>query len=178
MNHYAACNGNDSISKSYNTIKKAVLKSVYSDYSIIKCVFPLPESLFLHAETAATGVHLNVLQVAAEILLRFKPSQVALKPSIVYNDKKQRIYSDMSSGLAYEAHYKSIKKRFGNDVYPLCICISGDEVQINKKGSMGCKPWYVSLANIKGDLNHNKDNIECIGYSPDWLFTKVYESIM
>jgi hypothetical protein len=166
------------ITKSYRTIKKAVLKAVLSDYRIVKCMIPYPDSLFLQAETAAVGVHLDILQIAAEILLRFKPAYVALQPTIAYNEKKERIYSDMASGIAYESCYESIKKKFGSDVYPLCICISGDEVQINKKGSMGCKPWYVSIANIKAEFHHDSKNIECIGYSPDWLHTKVYAFVI
>ena len=50
--------------------------------------------------------------------------------------------------------------------------ISGDEVQINKKGSMGCKPYYVSIPNVTGEAGYSEQNIECIGYSPDWLETK------
>ena len=53
--------------------------------------------------------------------------------------------------------------------------ISGDEVQINKKGSMGYKPYYVSIPNVTGEAGYSEQNIECIlGYSPDWLETKVF----
>jgi hypothetical protein len=161
------------ISKKYSTIKKAVLRAVTKDYKMVKCIIPYPISIFQCNETAATGVHLDILQVAAEILLRFKPEDVALKPTKSYNDLHQRLYTDMTSGKAYEAHYHRIQKQFGKNVYPLCICISGDEVQINKKGSMACKPWYISIANIRGELNMNSNNIETIGYSPDFVHTKV-----
>ncbi len=162
------------ISKKYSSIKKAVLRAVIADYRIVRIVIPYPRILFGDVEeTAAVGVHLDILEIASEILLRFKPEDVALKPNKKYNCNNERIYTDMASGKAYQAHYNRIQHQFGRDVYPLCICISGDEVQINKKGTMGCKPWYVSIANIKGTLNVHKMNLECIGYSPDWVHTKV-----
>jgi hypothetical protein len=167
-------NNNDVIiTKTYSTIKKAVLKAVLSRNSIIKCVIPFPELLFNTSETAAIGYHLHILQVVSEMLLRFNPVDVAFKPSKLYNEYNEQIYTDMTSGKAFKAHYDRIRDSFGPNVYPLCICISGDEVQINKKGSMGCKPWYISLANIKGELQTHSSNLECIGYSPDWLYTKV-----
>jgi hypothetical protein len=83
---------------------------VLSNYKIVKCMIPYPDSLFLQAETAAVGVHLDILQIAAEILLRFKPTYVALRPTIAYNEKNERIYSDMASGIAYESCYESIQK--------------------------------------------------------------------
>ena len=117
---------------------------------------------------------MHILEIAAEILLRFEVNtEVALKPSIVKDTNGHRVYSDPSSALAYESMFKSVQKRFGADVYPLCIILSGDEVQLNKKGSMGCKPWYMSIANVRGQLNASSRNIECIGYSPDWHDTKV-----
>jgi hypothetical protein len=58
------------ISKNYSTIKKAVLRAVTKDYKIVKCIIPYPISIFESNETAAIGVHLDILQVAAEILLR------------------------------------------------------------------------------------------------------------
>ena len=59
-------------------------------------------------------------------------------------------------------------------MYPLCFVVSGDEVQINKKGSMGCKPYYIRIANVTGSIGYSEKNLECIGYSPDWLETKVW----
>ncbi len=165
------------VSKTYSTIKKAVLKTVLQDYKIIRCIIPFPESLFGISETAAIGYHLDILQVVSEMLLRFNPSDIALKPTTEYNDLNQKIYRDMTSGKAYKAHYKRIRDRHGHNVFPLGICISGDEVQINKKGSMSCKPWYISIANVKGDLNKHASNIECIGYSPNWLYTKVFKHV-
>ncbi len=162
------------ISKKYSTIKKAVLKCVISDYSILRCIIPYPTILFEGNETAATGVHLDIIEIVAEILLRFEPKDVALKPTKTINDSKERLYTDLTSGKAYKAHYDRIQKQFGPNVYPLCICISGDEVQINKKGSMGCKPWYVSVANIRNQSNMHSNNLECIGYSPDYVHTKVF----
>jgi hypothetical protein len=161
------------ISKKYSTIKKAVLKAVLKNYTIVKCIIPYPTSIFQCNETAAIGVHLDIIQIAAEILLRFKPEDVALKPTKSYNELNQKLYTDMTSGKAYKAHYDRIQEQFGKNVYPLCICISGDEVQINKKGTMGCKPWYISIANIKGELNLHINNLETLGYSPDNVHTKV-----
>ena len=114
------------------------------------------------------------MKVAAEMLLRFKlDTDIALKPNLNYNDHGERVFSDPCSAMAYESMFKSIQRRFGPNVYPLCIFLSGDEVQLNKKGSMGCKPWYMSIANVRGHLNTSPLNIECIGYSPDWVHTKV-----
>jgi hypothetical protein len=74
--------------------------------------------------------------------------------------------------LVQLSHMKACSIQFKN-VYPLCLFFSGDEVQLNKKGSLGCKPWYMSIANVRGHLNTSPRNIECLGYSPDWMHTKV-----
>ena len=125
---------------------------------------------------AATGFHLHILEIASEMLLRFKVHvDVALKPTQEHNEYGERVYSDPCSALAYETIYKSVKRRFGPNVYPLCLILSGDEVQLNKKGSMGCKPWYLSIGNVRGHLHTSEKNIECICYSPDWEHTKVSE---
>ena len=108
------------------------------------------------------------------MLLRFKLDvEVALKPHLAFNEHGERIFSDPCSAFAYESMFNSVQKRFGPNVYPLCLFFSGDEVQLNKKGSLGCKPWYMSIANVRGHLNTSPRNIECLGYSPDWMHTKV-----
>jgi hypothetical protein len=108
------------------------------------------------------------------MLLRFKPEDVVLRPQKTYNTEGQRVYSHPTTALAFQSICENIKTRFGRNVYPLCLMISGDEVQINKKGSMGCKPYYVSIANVTGEAGYSEQNIEYIGYSPDWLETKVF----
>ena len=162
------------IKKRYSSIRKAVLKALREDYIFTKCIIPYPVVFFPDKDVAATSFHLNILEVAAEMLLKFQPADIALLPNILRNENGSRIYSDPSSALVYESMYDSIKIRLGrSDVYPLCIMVSGDEVQLNKKGSMGCKPWYISIGNVRGALHTSGRNIECIGYSPDWIDTKV-----
>ena len=162
------------VNKRYKSIRTAVLKALREDYAFTKCVIEYPVVFFPDRGLAATGFHLHILEVASEMLLRFKLDiDVALKPHLAYNEHGKRIFSDPCSAMAYESMFNSVQKRFGSDVYPLCIFLSGDEVQLNKKGSLGCKPWYMSIANVRGHLNTSPRNIECIGYSPDWADTKV-----
>ena len=162
------------INKRFKSIRTAVLKALREDYAFTKCQIEYPVVFFPDRGLAATGFHLHILEVAAEMLLRFKVDvEVALKPNVTFNEFGKRVYSDPTSAMAYESMYKSVQRRFGTDVYPRCLFFSGDEVQLNKKGSMGCKPWYMSIANVRGSLNTSPRNIECIGYSPDWFHTKV-----
>ena len=159
------------INKQYRAIKAAVLKSVLQDYITDRCIVPLPTEFFPTGGTYAVGFHLHILEVVAEMLLQFDIDDIALKPDIVHNDEGKRVLTHPASAMAYESHYKYIRKRFpGMEVYPLCIMLSGDEVQINKKGTMGCKPWYVSIGNVKGEKVTSESNIQCIGYSPETTF--------
>ena len=161
------------VDKRYKSIKRAVLKCIMKDYQYTRFSTTYPECFFPERGEASVGFHLNILEVAAEILLRLKKEDVALTPQKLYDDDSTRIFSYPATALAFQSICENIKTRFGKHVYPLCLMVSGDEVQINKKGSMDCKPFYVSIANIKGPLCTSVANIECVGYSPDWVHTKV-----
>ena len=167
-----------SINKTYRAIRKAVVKTLRQQFRLTKCCIEYPEVFFPERGIAATGYHLHILKIAAEMMLRFKLSEFALKPTVDIDEEGDRVYSDPSSALAFESSCKSVGKKFGPNVFPLCIAISGDDVQLNKKGSMGCKPWYVSLGNVRGALNTSEKNIECIGYSPQWEHTKVSANVL
>ena len=150
-----------------------MLKTIFLDYQYTKFSTSYPRAFFQNTSIASTGFHLNVLEVASEMLLRFTEDDIALTPIKNYNEHGERVYSHPTTALAFESICNNVASRFGKNVYPLCLVVSGDEVQINKKGSMGCKPFYISIANVKGALHTSEQNIECVGYSPDWVDTKV-----
>ena len=104
-------------------IRTAVLKAVREDYAFTKCQIEYPVVFFPDRGLAATGFHLHILEVAAEMLLRFQVDvEVALKPNVTFNEFGKRVYGDPTSAMAYESMYKSA---------PMCLqrcrmCLSTD----------------------------------------------------
>ena len=76
-----------------------------------KCQIEYPVVFFPDRGLAATGFHLHILEVAAEMLLRFKLDvEVALKPHLAFNEHGERIFSDPCSAFAYESMFNSVQK--------------------------------------------------------------------
>ena len=69
------------VDKSFRAIKDAMLKMILLDYEYCRFTTTYPRVFFEDTTVATCGFHLNILEVAAEMLLRFELKDVALKPT-------------------------------------------------------------------------------------------------
>ena len=116
-------------------------------------------------------VSANILEIAAEQLLRRPAEDFHIRPLEIVNTHGERIIREPATAEMFEEYFNFVQERWGIDTYPLCITISGDGLALNKTGSAGACPWYVHLANWNDKQYNKPGNIDLLGFSPFFPFT-------
>jgi hypothetical protein len=159
------------IPKTARAIRDTVTDNMREHYEVKERNYFLDEDFFMPGELYATGHTVNLLQVVAEQLLDVCPDTFHLRHEPIYNKAGDQCFRGPASAQLYKEYYDTVQRKHGENTYPLCIMISGDDLALNKTQTAGACPWYVHMANLGDDEYMKGKNIDCIAYSPTKLFT-------
>jgi hypothetical protein len=112
------------------------------------------------------GVHFNILERIAEVLLFSDPSHFSSAFQPLKDRDGHRVYSNFESGDCFSKLCKYTSEKYGQSVVPLCIGIGLDATQINSNKSRSATPVSFVIYNLAGDSERSSFRCEFVGYAP------------
>ena len=112
------------------------------------------------------GVHFNILERIAEVLLFCDPSHFRSKYEPLTNSYDGRVYSNFESGNCFSKLCQYTSERYGKSVVPICIGIGLDATQVNSNKSRSATPVSFVIYNLAGDSERSSFRCEFVGYAP------------
>ena len=112
------------------------------------------------------GVHFNILDRIAEVLLFCDPSHFRCAFQPLTDCDGHRTYSNFESGVSFAKLCAYTSQKYGESVVPICIGIGLDATQINSSKSRSATPVSFVIYNLAGDSERSSFRCEFVGYAP------------
>jgi hypothetical protein len=160
------------VGRQYRALKAAADKLSTDYLAIVPYKYSIPFVFDDNETNLFTGHHNPVLHVVGDMMLNICEDDLHLNAP-----PDDRIYKEPSTGTEMRKMYACVAEEYGEDFYPLPIAINLDDLALNKVGSRGAKPVYLTIASMKAGKYWEKDNIRCVGFASEgkiWIFVIVY----
>ena len=131
-------------------------------YKVPKCFLPNGAD----RTTIYEGAYLDVTAVLGDMLLDIDVKDLHLRPPNNVNDSGHTVFGEPAYHEYFRVLSEYTEHQYGPDVYPLAVNVSSDDLFLNKTGSRGAKPIYVSIANKKAANYWSNGSVRCIGFAP------------
>jgi hypothetical protein len=150
------------VGRQYRALKAAADKLTTDNLKIEPYNYSIPLVFDDNETKLFTGHHNPVLHVVGEMMMPLCEDDLHLQAP-----PDDRIYKEPSTGTEMRKMYAHVAAEYGEDFVPLPLAINLDDVALNKVGSRGGKPVYLTMASIKAEKYWDKDNIRCVGFAPE-----------
>ena len=155
-----------------NTYRRTryILESSYLElFTISRFTYKIP-AVFLNEGVLRPkifeGHFLNIMVVLCDMLLQITVEDMHLRPFVQVTEEGVPYLGEPATSPYFKLLFDYTQATYGEDVFPIPICISSDDLALNKTGSRGAKPVYMNLASRTAKGYWDTRALRCVGFAP------------